>query len=237
MSELTIKLIIILIPGALSTLIFGKLILHKEWGSFRFILYSILFGIVSYLILQLIINGINTFLANAINFSQDELLNDLSLWDNLSDASKIPYREVLWASVISIFTAIAATFIENKKIINNFGRIIGISNKYGDENLYSGFLNSRDVEFVYLRDIKNKLTYVGWVKSFSEDDNLSEIRLSDVDVHNYSNSEYLYSVKEVYLSLSKNEIIIELANIEENEEETIIKSENERSTEQNHEQT
>ena len=48
MSELTIKLIIILIPGAIATLIFGKLILHKEWSSFRFVLYSILFGIVSY---------------------------------------------------------------------------------------------------------------------------------------------------------------------------------------------
>jgi len=47
MSELTIKLIIILIPGAIATLIFGKLVLHKEWNNFKFVLYSILFGVVS----------------------------------------------------------------------------------------------------------------------------------------------------------------------------------------------
>ena len=206
MSELTIKLIIILIPGAIATLIFGKLILHKEWSSFRFVLYSILFGIVSYLTLQLIINGINLCKCND--------LPELTIWSNLNDASSIPYKEVILASIISIILAFIATMIENRKVINRVAGFLGISGKFGDENLFSMFLNSKEIEYIYLRDIKNQLTYHGWVKSFSENDNISEIRLCDVAVYNYSDSEFLYEVGEIYLSLNKQEIIIELANIE-----------------------
>jgi hypothetical protein len=212
MSELTIKLIIILIPGAIATLIFGKLILHKEWSSFRFVLYSVLFGILSYLTLQLIINGLN--LCNCYD------LAELTIWNNLNDASSIPYREVGLASVVSVVLAFAAVLIENRKLINKVAELLGISGKYGDENLYSMFLNSKNVQYIYLRDIKNQLTYHGWVKSFSEDDNISEILLSDVAVYNYSDSTLLYQVEEVYLSLNKYEIIIELANLKGYEQES-----------------
>ncbi|MDT0687151.1 hypothetical protein [Autumnicola psychrophila] len=212
MSELTIKLIIILIPGAIATLIFGKLILHKEWSSFRFVLYSIIFGILSYLFLQLIINGLNLF--SCIE------LSDLTIWKNLNNASLIPYQEVGFATTISIIVAFFSSMIENRKIINRVAGFFGISAKYGDENLYSMFLNSKNVQFVYLRDIKNQLTYHGWVKSFSENETVSEIRLADVAVYNYSDSKFLYEVGEVYLSLNKQEIIIEIAKLEENGQET-----------------
>lgn len=211
MSELTLKLIIILIPGAIATLIFGKLILHKDWSSFRFVLYSILFGIVCYLLLQLIINGLNLIICRD--------LPELTIWSNLSNAYYIPYKEVGYASIFSIAIAFVASMIENRKVINKVAGFLGVSGKYGDENLYSMFLNSKDIEFIYLRDIKNKLTYHGWVKSFSESENVSEIRLCDVAVYNYSDSEYLYEVNEVYLSLNKQEIIIELANLKENGQE------------------
>ncbi|WP_051285323.1 hypothetical protein [Aequorivita capsosiphonis] len=208
MSELTIKLIIILIPGAIATLIFGKLILHKEWSSFRFVLYSILFGIISYLFLQLIINGLNLF------YFVD--LHDLTIWSTLNNATLIPYQEVGFASIVSILIALIASMIENRKVINRVAGFFGISAKYGDENLYSMFLNSKNVQFIYLRDIKNQLTYHGWVKSFSENDGVSEIRLADVAIYNYSDSKFLYEVSEIYLSLNKHEIIIEIANLKEN---------------------
>ncbi|SDR71209.1 hypothetical protein [Christiangramia echinicola] len=209
MSELTIKLIIILIPGVISTLVFGKLILHKEWSSFRFTLYSILFGVISYLLIQLIINLLN--LISIID------IDDLTIWENLNDATSIPYREVIWASIISIIIALIAAKIENNKLIHRIADHFGISGKYGDENLYSMFLNSKEVEFIYLRDIKNQLTYHGWVKSFSENENISEIRLCDVAVYNYGDSQLLYEIGEVYLSLKKEEIIIELAKLKEDE--------------------
>ena len=203
MTELTLKLIIILIPGALATIIFGKLIMHKEWTNFKFILFSILFGIFSYLILQVFLELINWVFAKEIA--------DLSLWASLTDAKEIPYREVLYSSLISIILAFFISFVENRKWINNFSKALRISNKYGEENLFSRFLNDPNTEYIYLRDIKNNLTYHGYVKSFSENANVSEIRLAEVSVYSYNNSEFLYDIDEVYLSLSKTDIKIEKA--------------------------
>lgn len=204
MTELTIKLIIILLPGAISTLIYGKLILHKEWDNFKFILFSILFGIFSYFLLQIIIDFINLFA-----FSK---FSDLSLWNDLTNANKIPYGEIIFSTIISVILSYIVSLVENEKFISRIAKHFGVSNKYGDENLYSKFLNAKEVEYVYVRSIKNELTYYGWVKSFSESDNLSEICLADVSVYNYGDSEHLYDVSEIYLSFNKQEIIIELAN-------------------------
>lgn len=204
MSELTIKLIIILLPGAISTLIYGKLILHKEWDNFKFILFSILFGVFSFFLLQIIIDFINLFAFPKIA--------DLSLWNDLTNANKIPYAEIIFSTIISVILSYIVSLVENEKVISRIAKHFGVSNKYGDENLYSKFLTAKEVEYVYVRSIKNELTYYGCVKSFSESDNLSEINLSEVSVYNYKDSEHLYDVSEIYLSFTKQEIIIELAN-------------------------
>jgi len=197
-------LIIILIPGAISTLIYGRMILHKEWSNFRFILYSILFGIFSYLALQTLIELIN--LCNYFNF------NNLTLLDNLTTDNSIPYSEVMFATLISIILAVLMSIIENKKIINRLGQQAGITNKYGEENLFSRFLNTPEIEWVYIRVPDTKMIYHGWVKSFSESDSVSEIRLGDVTVYTYPEAELLYEIDEIYLSFQKHNIIIELAN-------------------------
>jgi hypothetical protein len=204
MTELTIKLIIILLPGAISTLIYGKLILHKEWDNFKFILFSILFGTFSYFSLQIIIDFINLFAFCKIS--------DLSLWNDLTNANKIPYGEIMLSTIISVILSYIVSLVENEKVISRIAKHFDVSNKYGDENLYSKFLNAKEVEYVYVRSIKNNLTYYGWVKSFSESDNLSEICLAEVSVYNYEDSEHLYDVSEIYLSFNKQEIIIELPN-------------------------
>ncbi|PIF33530.1 hypothetical protein CLU81_4146 [Flavobacterium sp. 9] len=204
MSELTVKLIILLLPGAIATLIFGKLILHKQWDSFKFVLYSILFGAFSFIILQLFLNILNIF--------SDSFIEELSIWNQLTDSQKIPYNEIGFSSVVAVILAFLISRIENKKIISKIAKKLGISNKYGDENLFSRFLNSSNTDYVYVRDIKNNLTYHGWVKSFSESETFSEIRLAEVVVYTYINCEEIYSIPEVYLSFNKHDIIIEKAN-------------------------
>lgn len=204
MNELTIKLILILLPGAIATIIFGKLILHKEWDSFKFGLFSVLFGIFSYFIFQLYILFFNIF--------KEREFSDLSIWGDLTDAKSIPYGEIIIATIISVLLSLFVSYVHNRKVIENIAKAFDISNKYGDENLFSRFLNSDSTEYVYLRDIKNNLTYYGWVKSFSETDTVSEIRLANVTVYSYTESTEYYSVSEVYLSFNKHDIIIEIAN-------------------------
>lgn len=86
---------------------------------------------------------------------------------------------------------IIATGLDHYKLINLFGKWIKLTNKYGDENLYSYFLNAKDVDEVYVRDINN-LTYHGLIDSYSENDEIKEIVLVDVVVYDYETSKELY---------------------------------------------
>src|ERR1700730_5065954 len=157
-SRVTLKLIFILIPGALASLIFEKLTTHKPWNSFKFIAHSILFGVLSYLITGWLINLISTFFY--LHWSQ------LILWRDL-DSKNIPFDEIGKATVTSIVIGFLSSAIDYYKILNRFATWLKITNKYGDINLYSHFLNSTNINAIYFRDLKSKLTYHGFVESFS----------------------------------------------------------------------
>jgi len=196
-SELTLKLILLLIPGSLACIIYERLTIHKQWTSFKFITNSILFGAISYLIAGVIFSI----------YKDDESFK--LFWDNLP-TKDIPYNVILKSSIISILVGFVSTGIDNYKLINKFGKYIHLTNKYGDENLFSYFLNAEDVDEVYVRDITNKLTYHGFINSFSETDEIKELVLLDVVVYDYETSKELYSLDKIYLSKSKENLIIEL---------------------------
>lgn len=206
MTELTIKLIILLIPGALGCIIYEKLTIHKDWSQFRFILNSIILGSTAYFICQLVVSGGIW----GLNLFFEEPLNSYSLkvWSELSEES-IPYTEVLCGSIVGIILGVLITNIEQTKKLNKFANKLNISTKYGDENLYTHFLNADEIEEVYLRDIKNNLVYHGVVAYFSENENFKEILLYDVSVYEYENSDHLYDIERIYLSMPNSEVIIE----------------------------
>lgn len=196
-SELTLKLILLLIPGSIACILYERLTVHYEWSSFKFITNAILFGSISYIIAQISFNigGVDTSFQN--------------FWENLP-TKEIPYLVIVKASVVSVFVGLAATGLDHYKIINRFGKWIKLSNKYGDENLYSYFLNAKDTEEVYVRDVENGLTYHGLIDSFSDNEDVKEIVLIDVVVYDYLTSEKLYVLDKIFLSRTSENLIIEL---------------------------
>ena len=52
MNELTIKIVMILFPGIIVTMIIDKFTEHKPWNSYKYSLFIIFYGILSYLVLQ-----------------------------------------------------------------------------------------------------------------------------------------------------------------------------------------
>jgi len=155
-SELTLKLIIFLIPGIIGTLIMNLLTVRKELTPFKFTLNAIVTGLFSYLLLQLFQNVIH-FTQNIFNCKSGGY-SELQMWSSISDKTVLPYKEVFYSSLCSIIIAIFGTLIDNFKVINRVAQRHGISNKYGDENLFSYFLNAKETQIVYIRNIKNNLT-------------------------------------------------------------------------------
>lgn len=148
-SELTLKLIILLIPGAIASKILEYLTVHKPWSSFKFVLYSILLGALSYFILQLLIDV--PVLFHWILCRKTAEYQQLEVWSNLKDSS-VPYREVFYSTLIGACLGIVVTWIDNYKVMIRLARWIGFSTKYGDENLFSYYLNSKETRYVYIRD-------------------------------------------------------------------------------------
>jgi hypothetical protein len=209
-STLTLKLFLLLIPGIIAATVYKKLIVSTKMKSdFLFLINSFVLGIITYLLLQILyFTKIFTYNIFKNPNSEYKLLETFS---NISDSNRIPFLEILFASLLSIIIGLFVTYLDSKKILHHISNKLNISNKYGDENLFTNFLNSNDLEWVYVRDLKNQLTYKGSVKMFSETENLKEIVLENVTVFNYPDSLLLYSIPKIYLSLQLNEIIIEQA--------------------------
>lgn len=196
-SELTLKLILLLTPGAIASIIFEKLTIHKKWSPFQFVANSILFGGASYLLAQVV---------SSLITKSDDLS---TLWQNLP-TKDIPYTVILKGVIASPFIGLGFTALDYHRFINKLGQLLRISNKYGDLNLYTHFLNSPDVKEIYLRDIPNNITYHGKLHSYSETEGFKEILLYDVDVYNYTTNRKSYTIRSVYLVKPKDCLIIEV---------------------------
>lgn len=204
MDQLVASLVVILFPGIIAAVIADKITVHSRWGSFKFSLYAFVLGIASYAVLQMLNGIIQTCSIDPQNW------NPLNVWSALATENpSIPTIEVLCASFVAIPIAFLVSVIINRKWLNKIARKLGVSVKFGDENLFSFYLNSKEINWVYVRDISNNLTYKGLVASFAETDQIQELVLLDVTVYRYEDSEELYDIPSIYLSKPIGSFIIE----------------------------
>lgn len=207
MNQLAITLIFTLLPGIVAAVILDKLVFHQRWNSFRFTLYSLLLGLISYMSLQVFYWIYD--IATSCSFSSGAWTS-LTFWDSVvSEKPQIDKKEVFLVTAISVPVAFIVAWAINQKLLNKLAQRIRVSAKYGDENLYSYFLNAEEIDWVYIRDIENDLTYEGRVVSYSESENTHEIVLSEVKVYRYSDSSELYEMPKMYISRDFGKLIIE----------------------------
>ncbi len=210
LSSFTLKLIILLVPGALGAIILERLTIHKkEWSSFKFIVNSVLIGLFAYALDEMVVRLVNLY--------PDFYLNHVSIFEGLANAqdNAIPWGEVLIASFTGVIIGFVFTRADRKKWLNKFARRWGFSDKYGDENLFSYYLSEQS-EYVYVRCSRQGFTYKGLIHTFAETDEMKELFMKDVVVYDYASSEKLYEVAEIYLSLLKDDLVIELPKLVQN---------------------
>lgn len=210
MNELAIAVGVILFPGLITAVICDKITVHTpRWGSFKYSVYSFIFGVSCYIALQglaYLWNWVAGCFFSTLSFAS----STLNVWTiATTQRVAIDLSEVFWATVLSPAIAALAAFTVNHKLLNRAARKLRVSSKYGDENLFSFFLNAQNIDWVYVRDIPSKLTYQGRVVSFSEADDMQELVLSEVTVFAYETSDELYSIPLLYLSKARGSFIVE----------------------------
>jgi len=129
----------------------------------------------------------------------------------LNSGEEINVLEVLFASLISLVLATILSLIINKKYIYKIANILGVSDKYGDGDVWDFLLGSNDVEWVNLRDKETGLAYQGAVHAYSRKDDKREIILSQVKVFRdikKKELKELYEMPIIYLSFDVNSNVI-----------------------------
>lgn len=211
MNQLAITVVVILLPGIIATVICDKITVHSKWDAFKYGLYSFVLGVFTYALLQLFFYAFDV--AQYIG-SKDAVWpgkwTHLKIWTSaVNDEQEISAWEIFLAACLSLPTAFLASWLITYKVFNKIAQALRLSAKYGDENLYSYYLNAKEIDWIYVRDPKANLTYQGRVVSHSETDDMQELVLSEVTVFRYEDSAELYSVPTIYLSKEIGQFVIE----------------------------
>lgn len=207
-SIFTIRVVVLLLPGLLAAIIVERLTVHPKWEQFRFLLYSGILGCLSYIFLQLGLNGIKLIVAKARNIDFEPTF--LGVWSSLfNKEGAIKVNEVALACFVALALGLGITAVVQYKLIYRFASWIGATNKYGDENLFTHFLNDRETRVIWVRDVSSDIVYEGEKAAYSEADNICEIVLRDVHVYRAGEDSPRYQLEKIYLSYRPGELVME----------------------------
>ena len=159
-----------------------------------FIAISIFLGVLSYGILQIL-----NYITSYFRHENYELIDTFKA---LTSNGQIPFEDVFYSSLLGIILAFLLGLLDHKNIINRIGRFLNLTSKASDESLFMQYLSQKDLDVIYVRDIKNNLTYFGRIFSFAEKENVKELVLEDVTVYLYDQNIILYTLPSVYLVLN-----------------------------------
>ncbi|MBU0700897.1 hypothetical protein KKE26_06355 [bacterium] len=206
-TEFTIRLLLLFFPGIICSYIVDAFTIHKPRESFFFLLQSFVFGLSSYFLFWLIL-----FIGTKVNLCvpKPEVIFLRALVDaNIS----ISYSEIAWVCIASIILGLVITAIETYKIHFRLVKILRITKKFGELDVWGYAFNAKNIEWVTIRDIKKDMVYDGWVKAFSDDSKDAELLLRDVSVYSNLEGEPLYQVGAMYISRNRDDITIEFRTI------------------------
>ncbi len=201
MSPLFIRVVFLVIPGIIAAQVY-RILTGGRKESLQYFIQILLFSILSYAFCDL----------GLFILSRCGLFNPyVSAFDPFFDAWNNPNGSViLSATLIGLVLALIASYAHTNKLINKLGSRIGATTRYGDQDVWTFLLNSSSVEWIYFRDHKYGLVYMGKVLVYSDTQEKRELLLEDVTVYSLSTSEELYSVEALYLSREDADFTIEV---------------------------
>ncbi len=200
-----IRISFLLLPGIIGRMLYNNLIgkkPKKDWEEFFEIL---IFSLVTYIIY-----------ANLCSlFTTGEFITEISIFNKiLNEEIQIQWEEIYPATGVAIIITLIASAFHTYKIINKFGRLINVTKRYGDEDLWDLFHNTPNIEWVVIRDHKLDLAYFCYEKYVSDLGNKRELILKDVEVFNNS-GQFLYKADAMYIARDDYDLTIEVPDFKE----------------------
>ena len=201
-----LALVLIFIPGILCYGVVASLASKRSRDNTTVFLLIFLYGVSSYMALAI---GIYAFpaIANHLGIKIDSiaLLNPSAI--EKSGIDPLPIAE---ASVVGVLLGILITININHSLLMRFCRLVGLTKRFSDPDVWSFLLNSKDTDnWVTIRHKDRGHIYQGYVRSFSGGDRDRELILTLVQVYSLDTAEKVGEVPILYLAFKKDDLVLE----------------------------
>lgn len=201
LSELALRIIVLFLPGIVSFLIVDKLTAHKPFKPHLIAIYSFLLGFYCYVAYAVLLDTVQRGRG---------VPTQLSFVEALLDAKSRPdLFEVIVVSIMAIPVGFAVAYVINHSWLHRLAQTIGVSQKFGDLDVWSFVMNSDIPPWVVIRDREHDVMYDGWIAAFSDTSEVSELFLRDVKVYRNSTGDMLYETPAVYIPRKRDAITVE----------------------------
>ena len=201
-------------PGIIATFLIERLLnFSPNWNSFRFGMNAFILGVFAYIFLQGIVFLIGLFPSN-FDFLTS-LTGTLDVWDFAKNIRSEPeLSEVFAAALLSPVMAVIVSQLANRRWWLGMKWLAG-SSKYGNENLFSYFLETNENTYYVVRDTVNNVLYQGVITAFSETDDIQELLMKHVTVFVEETGDIIEELDEAYISKPIGTFLIEKPKTEE----------------------
>ncbi len=201
------RIVLLVIPGVAARMVYRRLThrrAKRDWEEFLSIL---VFALWSYAAC-----GLLGAVKIRVGVEPPEVVETLNAL--YTDGFPINWMSVFWATVLGVVLAFPSAAIENHKLVTKLGRLVRVTNRYGDEDVWDYLHSSDDVKWVVVRDHKLDLMYYGCVVAFSDSGGKRELLLEDVDVYSQERQKP-YHLKGLYISRDDYDLSIDIPDFDE----------------------
>ena len=205
-SEFAFRVILLFLPGLICGSVVDELTVHRDRKPFSVLLRALLFGMLAYFSYWSIVWACHRWLHTSTEVIFLKALQDKQV--------KLSLHEIAFTCLIAAALGIVVSACSTHKVASRLARLVWVSRKSGELDVWGYAFNSAQVEFATVRDHKRDLVYDGWIRAFSDDGKMREILLRDVTVTRNGDGHLLYRVGAIYLSLKpEDNIAIEFRDV------------------------
>lgn len=227
-SELTLRLLLLFVPGIICFLIVEELTTHRERKTHEVVFLILLLGTLSYLIYGGLA-AVGVFVFSSHRF-EAAAYSGPRFFESLTDPkSKLDFFEIGFVTIVSAALGIFWSFCDNRKFLYRLGTRLSITNKFGDPDVWTRTLNTENLQWCVVRDLSRQLMFQGYIVYFSDVEEVRELFLAQVQVYNEQTAELSYSAEYMYLARKRDDVTVEFqsdpkdrrnANVRESEPES-----------------
>jgi hypothetical protein len=206
LTELTVKLLLLFLPGIVCYMTVDALAVHRERKVHEIFLLSFVYGLLSYFVFFPLASLSHTAIAQRLYIPPARLTILKCLCDK---DVPINWWEVGLTTGLALLLGIVISTAHDRDWLHRVARKLRITRKFGQKNVWAYVLNIPDVKWATVRDLSNNLMFQGYILAFTDIEEPTEIFLTNVNVYNEKTGHLLYQADTMYLARERKNLTVE----------------------------